>query len=34
MPEGGSEKAGLTPRNREKDENRPLSGREFHQNKD
>jgi len=34
MPEGGREKAGLTLRNREKDEKTALSEGEFHENKD
>ena len=34
MSEGGWEKTGLTRRNREKDENRPLFERQFHKNKD
>jgi len=34
MPGGGREKAGLTMRNWEKDEKKPLSEGEFHENKD
>jgi len=34
MPAGGREKAGLTLRNREKDEKKPPFESEFHENKD
>jgi len=34
MLRGGCEKAGLTVRNRKKNEKKPLSKGEFHENKD